>query len=149
MHKVLTLTLQAPVRIPIDSAVIVVAVVVAVPKQRQRGRVIAGGRAAGSAWCQIAPRMAKVLQRNVLLMEEGGGAHFQHVAKVRKAALTSARSVVFSKLLFEDHFTALITQAHGGGKRCGVDGCGKSARGATGLCKAHGGGKQSLDVGSK
>lgn len=31
---------------------------------------------------------------------------------------------------------------HGGGKRCRIDNCGKSAQGSTDFCKAHGGGKR-------
>ena len=31
---------------------------------------------------------------------------------------------------------------HGGGKRCKIDNCGKSAQGSTDFCKAHGGGKR-------
>ena len=31
---------------------------------------------------------------------------------------------------------------HGGGKRCKVENCGKSAQGSTDFCKAHGGGKR-------
>merc|ERR1712146_548159 len=31
-------------------------------------------------------------------------------------------------------------KAHGGGKRCSVAGCSKSARGSSGLCIGHGGG---------
>ena len=32
--------------------------------------------------------------------------------------------------------------AHGGGRRCSQEGCGKSAQGATDFCKAHGGGRR-------
>lgn len=31
---------------------------------------------------------------------------------------------------------------HGGGKRCKIENCGKSAQGSTEFCKAHGGGKR-------
>lgn len=36
---------------------------------------------------------------------------------------------------------------HGGGRRCGHDGCAKFAQGATGLCIKHGGGKRCVVAG--